>query len=127
MPLNSAGLVAALCAFLGIWLGHVSVRKIESVSSALWMPAFLFAGAGLLLEFLSTRTSNLALSAGLGILGITLLWDSLELVRQQKRVQKGHAPANPRNPRHARILAEFPSATTANLLKREPQEVVVKS
>ena len=44
-----------------------------------------------------------------GILGVTLLWDSFEFWRQQKRVIKGHAPANPDNPRHARILAENPS------------------
>jgi hypothetical protein len=56
----------------------------------------------------------------LGILGITLLFDSFELVRQQKRIMKGHAPANPDNPRHAKILREYPSATTLDLLKREP-------
>jgi len=37
----------------------------------------------------------------LGILGITLLWDALELVRQAQRVKIGRAPANPANPRHA--------------------------
>jgi hypothetical protein len=64
--------------------------------------------------------SSLGLSAACGILGTTLLWDALELRRQERRVRKGHAPANPRNPRHARILAESPAATTLNLLKREP-------
>lgn len=120
MTLNSTGLIAALCAFAGIWLGHVTVRKVESISPTLWIPTLLFIGAGLGLEILSLQSADRALSAGLGILGITLLWDALELMRQQRRVRKGHAPANPRNPRHARILAEHPSATSLDLLKREP-------
>jgi len=33
---------------------------------------------------------------------------------------KGHAPANPSNPRHARILEEHPLATAVDLLKRDP-------
>ncbi len=37
------------------------------------------------------------LSGSLGIFGITLLWDALECVRQQRRVVRGHAPANPQN------------------------------
>jgi hypothetical protein len=56
----------------------------------------------------------------MGIAGITFLWDSLEFFRQQKRIMKGHAPANPSNPRHARILEEYPLATVIDLLKRDP-------
>lgn len=58
---------------------------------------------------------------GVGILGVTLLWDALEFYRQQRRIQRGHAPANPNNPRHAKILAEFPSATTIDWLDRDPR------
>jgi hypothetical protein len=47
--------------------------------------------------------------AVLGILGITLLWDALEMTRQQRRICKGHAHANPDNPRHARILEQYPA------------------
>jgi hypothetical protein len=120
MHLNALGPVAALSAFLGIWLGHVSVRRIEFVSPSLWPPALLFISLGLALEFASAWASSLPLAAACGILGVTLLWDSLELVRQQRRVRKGHAPANSRNPRHARILAQFPAATARDVLKREP-------
>ncbi len=120
MTLNLTGPAAALCAFLGIWLGHRAVRKVESISRRLWVPTLLFAAAGLGLEALSLRSASNAVSAGLGILGITLLWDALELWRQQERVRRGHAPANPRNPRHARILTESAAATTANPLDREP-------
>jgi hypothetical protein len=115
--MNLIGLAAALATFLGVWLGHVTVRKIEFVSPTIWLPAALFGTVGLGLEVLALKTNSLPSSAALGILGITLLWDALEFGRQQRRIQKGHAPANPRNPRHARILAAHPQATTLNLIK----------
>lgn len=55
-----------------------------------------------------------------GITGITLLWDAFEFKRQQKRIISGHAPANPNNPRHLKIMAEHNSATTFDLHKRDP-------
>jgi hypothetical protein len=67
------------------------------------------------------------LQTALGIFGITLLWDALEFTRQQKRIIKGHAPANPNNPRHAKILAEYKSATTHDLLNRDPIGRVVSA
>ncbi len=119
--MNVIGPVAALSAFFSIWFGHVTVRKIEFRAASLAMPAILFLASGLLLEWLALRTPLVPLSTALGIIGITLLWDALELGRQQRRVQKGHAPANPRNPRHAAFLAEPGScATCVNPLKREP-------
>jgi hypothetical protein len=119
MAVNVLGLVAAASAFLGIWLGHVTVRKVEYISPTIWLPSVLFASAGFGLEIASLSTSSRAVSLSLGIIGITLLWDALEMTRQQRRIRKGHAPANPGNPRHARILAEYPAATQNNLLKRE--------
>jgi hypothetical protein len=59
----------------------------------------------------------------LGIFGITLLCDAYELPHQEKRVCKGRAPANPNNPRHAKILAEHSAATTIDLLKRAPSTI----
>ncbi len=118
--MNAIGLVAALSAFAGIWFGHVAVRKVEFVSRRLWLSAIVFFLLGSLAEWTSTKVSLLP-SLALGILGITLLWDSLELFRQQARVRKGHAPANPDNPRHAAFLAQPASrATTINLLGRDP-------
>ena len=118
--MNWIGLVAALTAFFSIWAGHVAVRKIEFASPTIWMPTAIFATFGLIVEFLSLSTVNRPLSTVFGILGITLLWDAFEFTRQQKRIVKGHAPANPNNPRHAKILAEHPSAMIHNLLNREP-------
>ena len=118
--MNWIGLVAALTAFFSIWAGHVAVRKIEAASRTIWIPTAIAIVLGLIAEYFSLVTDNLPLKTALGILGITLLWDALEFTRQQKRIKKGHAPANPNNQRHAKILSEHSSATTLDLLKREP-------
>jgi uncharacterized protein DUF4491 len=121
--MNFIGVVAALTAFFSIWFGHVAVRKIEFTSPTIWIPITIFATLGLIVESLSLSTVNLPLSTAFGILGITFLFDALEFTRQQNRIKKGHAPANPNNPRHARILADANfHATTLDLLKREPTD-----
>ena len=120
MQLNFTGLAAALATFFGVWFGHVAVRKIEFRTADLRLPTLAFVLAGLLLEYASLSATNRIAAAVLGIWGITTLWDALELGRQQKRVRSGHAPANPNNPRHARILAEHPQATTIDWLDRDP-------
>jgi hypothetical protein len=125
--MNFIGLVAALTTFFSIWFGHVAVRKIESVSPTIWLPTLIFSALGLIIEILSLSTVNRPWSIALGILGITLLFDGLELTRQQNRLKKGHAPANPNNPRHAKRLSEHSSATTLDLLKRDPIGHVISS
>ena len=120
MEINFIGITAALAAFLGIWLGHVSVRIIERNAKTLLPPVLLAVVLGLALEAWSLLTDHFLLNTALGVVGITILWDALEFVRQEKRVKKGHAPANSSNPRHAQILADYPSATTLDLLKRDP-------
>ncbi|MEW5870363.1 MAG: DUF4491 family protein [Chloroflexota bacterium] len=120
MELNTVGPAAAIATFLGVWLGHVLVRELEYRAARLALPALGFALAGILLESGALLTASAPLSAGLGILGITALWGCAELFRQQRRVVRGHAPANPSNPRHARILERYPTATTLNLLERQP-------
>ena len=120
MNLNWIGFIAAVSIFTGIWLGHVSVRKIEFISPTVWLPSLIALVLGIILEIASILTNNMYLSAALGIFGITLLWDALEFWRQHRRVAEGHAPANPDNPRHARLLAEHNSATTIDWLARDP-------
>lgn len=122
MQINLIGPSAALATFLGVWLGHVSVRKIERETVHLWKPTviaiLLSAGFGTA----SFLTTSLPLSAICGIFSVTLFWDALEIaVRQPKRIKHGHAPANPKNPRHARILAEYSEATTIDWLDRDPR------
>jgi len=121
MNINWIGLVAGLAAFLGIWGGHVAVRKIEAAVERLWLPTGAALLLGALFEALALRAGDARLAAACGILGATCLWDALEFQRQQKRVRIGHAPANPANPRHARLLAESPPAGTLDWLKREPR------
>jgi len=120
MTINPLGPIAALTAFFSIWFGHVAVRKIESISPTIWIPSTIFAILGLSCEWLSVKASSLQIATVFGILGITFLFDGFELNRQQKRIIKGHAPANPHNPRHVKILKEHPFATTLDHLKREP-------
>lgn len=118
--MNFIGVVAALSTFLSVWFGHVAVRKVESISPTIWLPSFVFTALAFLVAFFSLSAASRSLSVALGIFAITLLIDALELRRQQNRVRKGHAPANPNNPRHARILKEYQSATTHDPLKRDP-------
>jgi hypothetical protein len=120
MELNFVGLVAAASTFMGVWFGHVAVRKIESVSPTIWLPTLSFAAIGIAFEWFSLSTPNLLLSTTAGILGITFLCDAIEFTRQQNRIKKGHAPANLDNPRHARLMQEYAAVTTLDLLKREP-------
>jgi len=118
--MNWIGLVAALTAFLSIWAGHVTVRKVEATAPKLWIPIISAITLGLGLEYWSLITRYQLPSTVLGIFGITVLWDALELFRQERRIKHGHAPANADNPRHVRILSECSPATTVDLLKREP-------
>lgn len=122
MEMNWLGLASAFATFFGVWIGHVSVRKIEREVTRIWVPSTLALLSGIGLELASFLTSNLILSAICGILGVTLLWDALELaVRQPNRIKEGHAPANPNNPRHAQILKDYSNATIIDWLERDPR------
>ncbi len=122
-----AGFWMALATFLGIWWGHVGVRWLEAHSVRLGPPMAILISIGISLNIYALFAPNLTLAGVSSIIGITLLWDAFELFRQQKRIVKGHAPANPQNPRHAQILATSPHATLEDLLNREPQGRPVSS
>ncbi|MCF6277584.1 MAG: DUF4491 family protein [Anaerolineales bacterium] len=102
--MNPLGIITALSTFIGIWLGHVSVRAIEWRAKDLRLPIVVALILGIAFEIFSYATDSKLFSAATGIFGMTILWDALELRRQEKRVQRGHAPANPANPRHQSIL-----------------------
>lgn len=121
--MNTIGFIAAITTILTIWFGHVMVRGLEARIHRI-LPAILLCillgitfGIGALITF------NRSTSAVSGIIGITFLWDAFEFVRQEKRVKIGHAPANPNNPRHAYILSQYPSATTVNIMDRDPRGI----
>lgn len=97
------------------------VRKLEARLSKI-IPAILMCILlGLVFIFGSLLLENNPISAISGIIGITFLWDALEFKRQERRVIDGHAPANLKNPRHLSIFAECTTATTLDLLDREPR------
>lgn len=120
MDINVIGISAALATFMGIWMGHVLVRVIEFRARSILPPVIVFSILGILLLSCSFLANAKALSAALGILSMTTFWDAYEFFRQEKRVIKGHAPANPNNPRHQKILKTYPTSTTLDLLKRNP-------
>lgn len=121
--MNSIGVLAALTTVLSIWFGHVLVRKLEARVNRLLPAILICVGLGITFGIGAWVSFHNSTSAISGIIGITFLWDALEFFRQENRVKIGHAPANPHNPRHARILAEYPSATTVDILDREPRGV----
>jgi len=124
MEVNWLGLASAFATFFGVWIGHVSVRKIEREVERIWIPSMLALLFGIGLVTASFLTPNLILSTIYGILAVTLFWDALELaVRQPNRIKHGHAPANPNNPRHAKILATHPDATIMDWLDRDPRGI----
>ncbi len=102
MNLQPAGVVLGVTAFVSIWLGHVTVRALEYRMA--WLPGPLFLLAGITVEIGALLVRVPLASGVLGIVGMTLIWDVIEFKRQEKRVARGHAPANPHNPRHARLL-----------------------
>jgi hypothetical protein len=96
MILQWAGVVLAFITFGAIAFGHVAVRKVNYLYGTKPAPYVLF--AGLIFLLLSLQTRNDLTSAVLGILGMTTLWDSFELIRQEERIRRGHAPQNPNRP-----------------------------
>ena len=121
--MDTIGLIAAITTVLTIWFGHVLVRELEARINRI-LPAILICVIlGIIFEIGAWVSVNQSISAVSGIIGITFLWDAFEFIRQQKRVKIGHAAANPLNPRHARILLQYPAATTVDILDREPRGV----
>jgi hypothetical protein len=57
---------------------------------------WVFALAGILFLLVSLWTSNVLLSALLGVTGCSSLWSILELFEQRQRVLKGWFPMNPK-------------------------------
>lgn len=120
MSLQFAGLLMALATFLSIWWGHIGVRWLEAHSANIWPPTVALIVVGVALNVYSIFAPNLIVSGISSIIGITLIWDGWEMIRQTQRIRKMHAPVNVNNPRHAALLAAG-KATTTDLLKREPQ------
>jgi hypothetical protein len=96
VTLQWAGLVLAVLTTGTIGLGHVAVRKLNYRYGTKPAPVLLVLGLAFL--SLSLIAANNLVSAALGIVGMTTLWDAVELIRQEERIRRGHAPANPNRP-----------------------------
>lgn len=96
MTFQASGPILALITFGTIGFGHVAVRKINYLYGT--RPVPYVAGLGIVFLVLSLLATGDLVSAVLGIVGVTTLWDAYELVRQEERVRRGHAPANPDRP-----------------------------
>lgn len=120
MRLQTLGLVAAAATFGSVWFGHVAVRFLEHRLTRLWPARLGFGLGGAALLAVSLAATGPALSAAAGIAGLVLLYDIVELSRQERRVREGRALANPANPRH-RPVFEAGKALTEDLFEADPE------
>jgi len=89
MNLQWAGIVLAVTTFATIAFGHVLVRRLHArFGTRPAIPLFLAGGVVL---FSSLLAAGDLLSGVLGITAVTLLWDGVEMYRQEKRVQREKA------------------------------------
>jgi hypothetical protein len=86
MTLQWAGLILAGVTFGTIGFGHVLVRRLHArFGTRPALPLFIL---GAFVLFVSLLFQNNLLSGALGIVSITVLWDGVEIYRQEKRVQR---------------------------------------
>ncbi len=91
---NFEGIIVGAGAFIIIGILHPVVIKTEyHIGSKAW-PMFLI--TGMLCIVLSFFCEKSAVSAILSIFGFSLLWSIRELFQQEKRVEKGWFPKNPK-------------------------------
>ena len=98
--MNLQGILTAGICFLCIGFFHPIVIKAEYYCSARCWPVFLLAGIGFLV--LSVWVQQELLSILFGVIGCSCLWSILELKEQEKRVERGWFPKNPRRGRRRR-------------------------
>ena len=92
--MNLTGIVIGLISFLSIGVFHPIVIKAEYHFSKSCWPVFLV--AGVILMIISAMVENVILSSAFAVISMSSWWSILELFEQEKRVQKGWFPANPK-------------------------------
>ena len=92
--MNLTGILFGLFTLLAIGLGFVWVIRLEYHVGA--HAAWAVAGLGTALVLASLLVRDFTPSAILGVLGGTFIWGATELPEQEKRVNRGLFPANPR-------------------------------
>lgn len=97
LQLNLSGFVVGICTYISIWIGHTACIVGEYYfTKRLWI-AFLIGGLALVCGALFC--CNLIWSTVLSILGFTFLWGIGEIIEQEKRVERGWFPKNPKRER----------------------------
>lgn len=96
MTLEWAGPILGVTTVVTIGAGHVMVRKLNYHFGTKPAPVAFLLGAAALMGSIFVASNTLA--GVLGIVGLTTVVDGIELIRQEERVRKGHAPENPRRP-----------------------------
>ena len=94
MEMHFTGIIIAAITFLIIGLFHPIVIKTEYYFGT--KPWWMFLLAGICAICLAIYTSDILISASLGVLGASSLWAIGELFDQKKRVEKGWFPMNPK-------------------------------
>lgn len=89
MSLQWAGIVLAFATFVTIGFGHILVRRLHArYGTRPAIPLFMAGGAVLASSMMAAGD---LLSGVLGIFAVTLMWDGVEMYRQEKRVQREKA------------------------------------
>ena len=88
------GLVIGICTFLIIGMFHPIVVKAEYYwSTRCWWLFFFLGIAGVIS---SLCIENVVISSLLGVFAFSSFWSIKEIFEQEKRVQKGWFPKNPK-------------------------------
>ena len=88
------GLVIGICTFLIIGMFHTIVVKAEYYWSTRCWWLFLFLGIAGVISSLCIE--NVVISSLLGVFAFSSFWSIKEIFEQEKRVQKGWFPKNPK-------------------------------
>ena len=92
--INTQGIIIGIITFMLIGVFHVVVIKAEYYFGKNIWPLFLLAGC--ICAGASLFIENIVISSCISIFGITCIWSILELFHQEKRVEKGQFPKNPK-------------------------------
>lgn len=88
------GLILGFVTFLIIGLFHPLVIKMEYYFGVKFWIVFLI--AGIITSALSLIISNTIISAMLGVFGFSCFWSIKEMFEQERRVEEGRFPKNPK-------------------------------
>ena len=86
MTLQWIGPTLAAATVVSIALGHVLVRRLHAHFNT--RPALPLLVLGLALLGVTLRLESDFNAALLGVFGITLFWDGIEILRQERRMQR---------------------------------------